>query len=159
MLNEIEAVLNQLKELQEIGVSIVMDDFGTGYSSLSYLWQFPFDKIKIDRSFMTALDREDDNAGDVLKTIVSLGHSLKMSVTAEGVETADQAEFLKELSCDQMQGYYFGRPMAEPDLARTILNDFTKGLPAGSRELKPSVDSDFKQADEELEVEDPKQVA
>lgn len=128
LLTDTEGVMEQLAELQALGVSIVMDDFGTGYSSLSYLWQFPFDKIKIDRSFISALENGDESAGDILETIVSLGHSLNMSVTAEGVETVAQAEFLKDLSCDNLQGFYFGRPMAEVDLAGKIINDFNQTL-------------------------------
>ena len=100
-----------------------MDDFGTGYSSLSYLWRFPFDKIKIDCSFMQAFEAKDANMSDILRTIVSLGHSLKMRVTAEGVETAKQAELLRTLACDYVQGFHFGRPIAETEVAATILKE------------------------------------
>lgn len=124
LLTNIDTVMEQLKNLKALGVSIVMDDFGTGYSSLSYLWQFPLDKIKIDRSFMMALERSDDNVENILSTIISLGHSLNMRVTAEGVETKQQADLLSDLSCDQLQGYFLGRPMKEENIAGTILNNF-----------------------------------
>src|ERR1044072_1841941 len=98
-----------------------MDDFGTGYSSLSYLWRFQFDKIKIDRSFMNAFDREEVSAEMIVKTIVALGRSLRMQVTVEGVENAKQAEFVRTISADQVQGYYFGRPVPATELAAGIL--------------------------------------
>ena len=101
-----------------------MDDFGTGYSSLSYLWRFPFDKIKIDRSFMQAFAAKHVNVANILRTIVSLGHSLRMRVTAEGVETAKQAEYLRSLSCDYIQGFHYGRPVPMTDVAGLILNGF-----------------------------------
>jgi EAL domain-containing protein (putative c-di-GMP-specific phosphodiesterase class I) len=98
-----------------------MDDFGTGYSSLSYLWRFPFDKIKIDRSFMQAFEAKDVNVANILRTIIALGHSLKMRVTAEGVETAKQARLLRGLACDYIQGFHYGHPLPEIDVAATIL--------------------------------------
>ena len=79
----------ELQKLKAMGVAIVMDDFGTGYSSLSYLWRFPFDKIKIDRSFMQCFDGSGRDAETVVKTIIALGRELKMRVTVEGVETAE----------------------------------------------------------------------
>lgn len=124
LLDNTRETMLQLEELKKLGVSIAMDDFGTGYSSLSYLWQFPFDKIKIDQSFVRALNTPEDEIASILQTIVSLGHSLKMSVTAEGVESLEQASILKEMSCDQFQGYYFGRPVTEQDVASIILNKF-----------------------------------
>jgi diguanylate cyclase (GGDEF)-like protein len=125
LLSSSAAILEQLVALKELGVSIAMDDFGTGYSSLAYLWKFPFDKIKIDRSFMEALDQNDPNIGSILKTIVSLGHSLEMKVTAEGVETGPQAAFLDDLSCDYVQGYLFGRPVTEVD-AHAVIDQSTR---------------------------------
>ena len=113
--------MRELAELKALGVSIVMDDFGTGYSSLSYLWKFPFDKIKIDRSFMRALGSEDATVGDVLQAIMSLSRALRMRVTAEGVETRSQADFLKVIGCDEVQGFYFARPMPIDEVALAIL--------------------------------------
>jgi predicted signal transduction protein with EAL and GGDEF domain len=114
-------VMEELRRLKALNIGIVMDDFGTGYSSLSYLWQFPFDKIKIDRAFMLALEAEDHgNAEKIVKTIIDLGRSLNVTVTVEGVENDRQADFVRESLCDQIQGYYFGRPMPEIDLATHI---------------------------------------
>ncbi|HOV03735.1 MAG TPA: EAL domain-containing protein, partial [Kaistiaceae bacterium] len=93
-------------------VSIAMDDFGTGYSSLSYLSRFPFDKIKIDRSFIDNLHR-DSNATALVNTIIGLGRSLNMTITAEGVETSEQASFLRSCGCNEVQGYLYGMPDAE----------------------------------------------
>ncbi len=94
-----------LVELKELGVRLSIDDFGTGYSSLSHLRKFPVDYIKIDRSFLTDLHA---NGHDVIpRAIIALGHSLKLQVVAEGVETHDQLAFLRDHGCDQMQGYYF----------------------------------------------------
>ena len=113
LLGDTEAVMAQLNGLKKLGVAIVMDDFGTGYSSLSYLWRFHFDKIKIDRSFMTAYGDANGNAETIVKTIVALGRSLNMQVTVEGVETDGQATFVRDLDADQVQGFYYGRPMPE----------------------------------------------
>jgi predicted signal transduction protein with EAL and GGDEF domain len=88
LLGNSEAIMAELKTLKAMGVAIVMDDFGTGYSSLSYLWRFPFDKIKIDRSFMQGFDGSGREAKTVVKTIIALGRELNMRVTVEGVETA-----------------------------------------------------------------------
>ena len=116
-------VLSQLEELKALGVSIAMDDFGTGYSSLAYLWRFPFDKIKIDRSFVSALG-QNEPVEDILRTILSLGRSLQLRVVAEGVENELQASFLREIACDQLQGFYCGRPMPDYDVARCPVERF-----------------------------------
>jgi len=111
-----------------------MDDFGTGYSSLSYLWRFPFDKIKIDRAFLQSLGAENRAAEMIVRTMVGLGHSLQMRVTIEGVESADQVEFVRDIGCDEAQGYYFGRPMPANDLPARMLMDVPQA-PA----MKPGV--------------------
>jgi diguanylate cyclase (GGDEF)-like protein len=126
LLRNTDAVLAELQALKKIGVSIVMDDFGTGYSSLSYLWRFPFDKIKIDRSFMQGVDASGKNAGMVVKTIIALGRELDMRVTVEGVETARQVAFLDGVNADQVQGYFFGRPMPACEIGAQILKSFRK---------------------------------
>ncbi|MDR3476245.1 MAG: EAL domain-containing protein [Devosia sp.] len=115
------AIMAELERLKEMGVVIVMDDFGTGYSSLSYLWRFPFDKIKIDRSFMQGLGSSGHNAETVVRTIIALGRELDMRVTVEGVETAKQAAFLDASHGDQVQGFYFGRPLPASEVAAEIL--------------------------------------
>jgi diguanylate cyclase (GGDEF)-like protein len=113
LLDETERVMRDLHALKALGASIVMDDFGTGYSSLSYLWKFPFDKIKIDRSFVSALSDADPSVGNIVRTIVALGQQLRLKVTAEGVETELQARFLHDAECDQLQGFLLGRPIPE----------------------------------------------
>jgi diguanylate cyclase (GGDEF)-like protein len=130
LLHNTDAVLAQLQKLKEIGVAIVMDDFGTGYSSLSYLWRFPFDKIKIDRCFMQGMDTSGKNAGTVVKTIIALGRELDMRITVEGVETAQQAAFLDRVNADQVQGYFFGRPIPVSEISAEILKSFRRSLPA-----------------------------
>jgi EAL domain-containing protein (putative c-di-GMP-specific phosphodiesterase class I) len=132
LLGDSESVMSELRTLKELGVAIVMDDFGTGYSSLSYLWRFPFDKIKIDRSFMQGFDGSDRDAETVVKTIITLGRELHMHVTIEGVETAKQAAFLDSANGEQAQGFYFGRPVPASALAASILADFQKALPTSS---------------------------
>ncbi|MEE9586570.1 MAG: EAL domain-containing protein, partial [Hyphomicrobiaceae bacterium] len=127
LIQHTEAVLVELEELKGLGVSIAMDDFGNGYSSLSYLWRFPFDKIKIDRSFVSALGK-DKAVEDILRTILSLGLQSKMCVVAEGVETEHQAAFLSEISCHQLQGFYFGKPVPESELPLLLLNQHRKKL-------------------------------
>ena len=122
-----DEVIAKLKEIKTLGISIAMDDFGTGYSSLSYLLKFPFDKIKIDKSFVTA-SSEDVAARDILRTIVSLAKSLKIRITAEGVETQGQVDFLRELACNQLQGYYFAKALNEIDLAVYLMATLTGAI-------------------------------
>jgi diguanylate cyclase (GGDEF)-like protein/PAS domain S-box-containing protein len=124
LLGNSRTVMAELKALKAMGVAIVMDDFGTGYSSLSYLWRFPFDKIKIDRSFMQGFEGSNRDASTVVKTIIALGRELNMRVTVEGVETAAQAAFLDKVDGDQAQGYFFGRPVPAAEVGAHILADF-----------------------------------
>ena len=142
LLGNSEAIMKELQTLKAMGVAIVMDDFGTGYSSLSYLWRFPFDKIKIDRSFMQGFEGTSRDAKTVVKTIIALGRELHMRVTVEGVETATQAAFLDEVDGDQAQGFFFGRPVPASDVSANILADFQKRFPEGKlRLVKPAVES------------------
>jgi diguanylate cyclase (GGDEF)-like protein/PAS domain S-box-containing protein len=129
-----EATMTELRAIKAMGVAIVMDDFGTGYSSLSYLWKFPFDKIKIDRSFMQGFDGSGRHAATVMKTIISLGRELNMRVTVEGVETDKQAAFLDKAHGDQAQGFYFGRPIPAAEVGANILANFrqTHGAPSSA---------------------------
>jgi EAL domain-containing protein (putative c-di-GMP-specific phosphodiesterase class I) len=122
-------VLNQLRRLKQLGVAIVMDDFGTGYSSLSYLWKFPFNKLKIDRAFMLAIEADaPGNAETIVKTIIDLGRSLHMAVTIEGVESDRQARFVQAAGGDQIQGYYFSKPLPASELASYILSGLHQGI-------------------------------
>ncbi len=100
---------HRIRELTEAGIKLSIDDFGTGYSSLAYLRSFPFDRIKIDRSFVQAVEA-DDRAGAIVRSIIGLGHSLGKPITAEGVETEAQLRFLEVERCDEAQGYLLGRP-------------------------------------------------
>jgi diguanylate cyclase (GGDEF)-like protein len=109
LINDTEEVLAKLNRLRELGVAIAMDDFGTGYSSLSYLARFPFSKIKIDRQFIRNMTR-DPAMRAIVKTIIALGKSLDVTITAEGVETQEQAAMLREFGCPQVQGFLYGYP-------------------------------------------------
>jgi diguanylate cyclase (GGDEF)-like protein len=108
-----------LENLKAAGVQISIDDFGTGYSSLAYLRRFPIDKLKIDYSFTHEITRSADDAAIAL-AIIRMGHSLKLEVIAEGVETASQLAFLRRHKCDQIQGYYFSRPLPVPALEELL---------------------------------------
>ncbi|VWX51184.1 EAL domain-containing protein [Novosphingobium sp. 9U] len=107
--------LASLHSLRALGVRVALDDFGTGYSSLSYLRSFPFDKIKIDRSFIVDL-LSSDGATALIKSITTLAEALGMETTAEGVEHADQLDILREQGCSQIQGFYFSKPVSEAEV-------------------------------------------
>ncbi|MBK8771163.1 MAG: GGDEF domain-containing protein [Rhizobiales bacterium] len=127
MLSDTEIVMSQLSALREMGCHIVMDDFGTGYSSLSYLWKFPFSKLKIDRSFIQAMETRPQVRG-LLRTILDLSRNLGLKVTAEGIETVEQAELLRSQRCDFIQGYLCGKPVPESEVAAVIMTRFAASL-------------------------------
>ena len=138
MLKDSEIVLSQLNSLREMGCSIVLDDFGTGYSSLSYLWKFPFSKLKIDRSFIQALDTTAMVKG-MLRSIVDLSRNLGLKVTAEGVERPEHVDIVRSFGCDFIQGYLSGKPVDTEDLAAIILKNFSeqiKQLPTHGPDLR-----------------------
>jgi EAL domain-containing protein (putative c-di-GMP-specific phosphodiesterase class I) len=114
-----ETALAMLERLRDCGVRISIDDFGTGYSSLSYLKRIHIDKLKIDRSFIHDLGK---NGGDetLVEAMIHMGRSLKLTVVAEGVETREQLECLRVRGCDEVQGYYFSKPLPAPDLEAWI---------------------------------------
>jgi EAL domain-containing protein (putative c-di-GMP-specific phosphodiesterase class I) len=116
--DEVVAILNELRAL---GVQLGLDDFGMGYSALSYLRRFPFQTLKIDRSFVSGMHADGGNA-EIIRAIVSLAAGLAMNVTAEGVETADQVDRLKNLACEFGQGFYFYKPLARED-AHAVLSE------------------------------------
>jgi diguanylate cyclase (GGDEF)-like protein/PAS domain S-box-containing protein len=120
LIKDPDKVVAKLTEIKALGVTVAIDDFGTGYSSLSSLLKFPFDKIKIDKSLVTD-SSEKQSARDVLRMITALGTTLKMRITAEGVETREQVEFLREIACHNLQGYYFAKPLAQDELASYLL--------------------------------------
>ncbi|MGV3655277.1 MAG: putative bifunctional diguanylate cyclase/phosphodiesterase, partial [Noviherbaspirillum sp.] len=105
-----EAAVETLRQLSGMGVHLAIDDFGTGYSSLSYLKRFPIRTLKIDRSFVSDIAADGDDAA-IVKSVIALAHSMKLNVIAEGVESAKQLDFLSEQGCDQMQGYFFSMPV------------------------------------------------
>jgi diguanylate cyclase (GGDEF)-like protein len=119
LMSDPEESVNILKQLRKMGVVVSVDDFGTGYSSMSYLQRFPIDKLKIDRTFINAVTSNNDDAS-IVSAIVSLGHTLKLKVIAEGVETPEQLEFLQRLGCDQYQGYHYSAAMPANELADLI---------------------------------------
>jgi predicted signal transduction protein with EAL and GGDEF domain len=117
LLEDSERVLMIMQSLKELGVRMVLDDFGTGYSALSYLRMFPFDKIKIDRSFvMDMCEREDSRA--IVASVVQLAAALGMTTTAEGIESAPQVTALRAMRCDEVQGFFFGHPEPSEHLHR-----------------------------------------
>jgi diguanylate cyclase (GGDEF)-like protein len=116
LLADTEATLHILHRLRALGVRISMDDFGTGYSSLSYLRSFPFDKIKIDRTFVAGL-KPGDEATAIIRAVVGLGHSLGMSTTAEGIETEAQLTAVREQGCNEVQGFLFSPPLPASSIA------------------------------------------
>jgi diguanylate cyclase (GGDEF)-like protein/PAS domain S-box-containing protein len=115
LVEEVSAALDILRRIRALGVRIALDDFGTGYSSLGYLRVFPFDKLKIDKSFISdVVERSDCQV--IVQAVRDIAHGLNMTVTAEGVETAEQAALLKDIGCDEFQGFLFSRPRTKPDL-------------------------------------------
>ena len=122
LLDDAPEVTNYLNEIQSLGVNVAIDDFGTGFSALSYLKKYPLDKVKIDRSFITDLPGDE---GDVVlvQAIIGMAHGLGLKVVAEGVETREQWDFLKQVNCDMAQGYYFGRPMTAEDMQERLLGE------------------------------------
>ena len=119
LMHNVEEATHILVRLDEMGVRLAIDDFGTGYSSLSYLKRFPIHTLKIDRSFVRDISTDPDDAA-IVTAIVAMARSLNLHVTAEGVETEEQASFLRSLACDLAQGFHFGRPMSAADFAARL---------------------------------------
>jgi EAL domain-containing protein (putative c-di-GMP-specific phosphodiesterase class I) len=119
LLGNVDTAEAAMLRLKMLGVRLALDDFGTGYSSLLYLRRFPFDKLKIDRSFVLSIEKAADAAA-IVHAIVSLGRGLGMKVTAEGVETADQQLFLRAAGVHSMQGYRFGRPVTVAEISARL---------------------------------------
>src|SRR6266853_286958 len=120
VMHDAPATLAKLKELKDLGIRLAIDDFGTGYSSLGYLKRFPVDTLKIDRSFVKGIgDDVEDSA--IVRAVITVAKSLSLSVTAEGIETAEQLEHLRALGCDHGQGYFFAKPMASERVPALLL--------------------------------------
>ena len=115
LMGDTDAAINQLNQLKRLGVSLSIDDFGTGYSSLSYLKRFPVDELKIDRSFVKDIP-QDRNDMDIVAAIIAMAQKMNLRVVAEGVETAQQVEFLRNNGCFEVQGYFYSMPLAEQEL-------------------------------------------
>jgi EAL domain-containing protein (putative c-di-GMP-specific phosphodiesterase class I) len=114
-----EQAVQTLNEIKKMGVQLSIDDFGIGYSSLSYLKRFPIDSIKIDRSFVTDLPHNSDDAA-IAQAIIAMAQSLNLKTVAEGVETEAQLTFLAQFGCDEIQGYFFSRPLEEDALLKYL---------------------------------------
>jgi diguanylate cyclase (GGDEF)-like protein/PAS domain S-box-containing protein len=123
IMGDVDDAIGVLHAIKALGVRLSVDDFGTGYSSLSYLTRFPIDVIKIDRSFVSAIGEAGGDGAVIATSIVSLAHALKLCVIAEGVETAEQLQYLRERGCDEMQGYYFSRPVAAATVEQLLRAD------------------------------------
>ena len=119
LLGNVDTAEAGMLRLKELGVRLALDDFGTGYSSLLYLRRLPFDKLKIDRSFVLSIEKAADAAA-IVHAVVSLGRGLGMKVTAEGVETADQQLFLRAAGVHFMQGYRFGRAVPAAEITERL---------------------------------------
>ncbi|HKU71826.1 MAG TPA: EAL domain-containing protein, partial [Burkholderiales bacterium] len=131
VMHNTDAAISILKGLKEIGVHLSVDDFGTGYSSLAYLKSLPIEILKIDRSFVSDINGPGGKSDGVLaQAIISLGHSLKLKVIAEGVEEQAQLEFLKANHCDEAQGFLFSKPVP-PEECGLLLANSRRGIKKG----------------------------
>ncbi|OCW55804.1 putative bifunctional diguanylate cyclase/phosphodiesterase [Hoeflea olei] len=137
MLSESERAIDTLTRLRDMGVAIALDDFGTGYSALSYLRQFPWDELKIDRSFIVEMET-DARARAIVGSITAMAHELGIDVTAEGVETRGQVEALRAVGCETLQGYFLGRPVAVADLPWAMLEGVAAVARIGSGVAAPA---------------------
>ena len=114
-----QAAAAELTQLKDLGVRVALDDFGTGFSSLSHLLRFPIDTIKIDRSFVSAVGR-DEQRSHLMQAMIDLGGTLGLRVVAEGIETEDQLDYLRTIGCQQGQGYLFAKPLGAPELEQFL---------------------------------------
>ena len=125
LIDDFARAVSLLRRLKNLGVRIAMDDFGTGYSSLSYLQSFPFDKIKIDQSFISKLSQHSQSEA-IIRAVIGLGRGLDLPVIAEGVETEEQLAFLSKEGCNEMQGFLIGRPKPISDYGELVGREKTR---------------------------------
>jgi EAL domain-containing protein (putative c-di-GMP-specific phosphodiesterase class I) len=118
-MSDVTPAVELLHRMKALGVKLSIDDFGTGYSSFSYLSRFPIDVLKIDRSFVNDISHDANDAA-IVASIIALAHNLRLSVIAEGVETAEQLDYLRHQGCDEMQGYYFSRPLPAQEFEQLL---------------------------------------
>jgi diguanylate cyclase (GGDEF)-like protein len=138
LIHDTEKTLQILTELKAMGIRIAIDDFGAGYSSLTTLQRFPLDTIKIDRSFIKDITTVGEHSG-LTTAIMAMGRSLSLTVVAQGVETKEQADFLREHSCDELQGFYFNKPVSAQQFTELLQAQITETTYAGSRAAVPSI--------------------
>ena len=119
IMDNVDEIIPRLRTLHSVGTRIHVDDFGTGYSSLAYIAKLPIDALKIDRSFVADLRPGSEGLG-IVRSIISLAAAIKLQVIAEGVETDEQVRLLRELGCNELQGYHIGRPLPADDTLRVI---------------------------------------
>ena len=155
VMQNMDRVTTILNELKALGTTLSMDDFGTGYSSLSYLKRFPFDKLKIDQSFVRDMTSDPDSAA-IAKAIIAMAHNLRLKVIAEGVETAGQLNYLRMHNCDEIQGYLFSKPIIAEDFCDLLREN--RSLPFGDHQPESTRHTILVVDDEEMVVEALKRV-
>ncbi|HCN91484.1 MAG TPA: bifunctional diguanylate cyclase/phosphodiesterase, partial [Oxalobacteraceae bacterium] len=131
LVQEAEQAVPTLSRLNDIGIKLSLDDFGTGYSSLNYLRRFPLDNLKIDRSFISGMT---SNAHDaiIVEAVIALAHNLKLRAIAEGVETREELDLLAALGCDEIQGFYFSKPLPADEFKLLLVEEMLTGAGAKS---------------------------
>ncbi len=132
LIHDVETTLGILRGIKSLGVRISIDDFGIGYSSLSSLKQFPIDSVKIDRSFIRDVTGISENKA-LTKAIIAMGRTLSLTVVAQGVETKEQADYLRQNACDEYQGFYLNKPMPADQMAELLrVQSFTSDMNAST---------------------------
>lgn len=138
-MEDVNGTIEQLTKLKALNLKLSLDDFGTGYSSLSYLHQLPTDTLKVDQSFVGRMDEKSGEDGEIVKTIISLGHQLGMDVIAEGIETAEQLAGLRRLNCNYGQGYFFAKPLPK-EAAEVLVAEDKNWLEASGDRERPTME-------------------
>ena len=121
LMDDPQVIIDALVQLKSHGIGIALDDFGTGFSSLSYLQKLPLDRLKVDRAFVTNIAKEGESV--IAETIIDLGKKMNLKVIAEGIEEIEQQERLIELGCDEVQGFYYAKPMPEDEFLHFLKNN------------------------------------